>query len=142
MNQSIKGPGPMQQKYVVSTQKNIKGIQRNKPRKTKYNPNVTCTYCGKTGRVHDDCYWLIGFSEDFQFTKPKLYQGKANGVITGDETEVSHNTQAETGSNNAGGTIGNQYMSKDQYADLVQQVIKDAKLDKEDPLMVVSMLEP
>lgn len=36
----------------------------------------------KTGHIHDDYYRLIGFSDDFEFTKQKSYQGsvKANAV--------------------------------------------------------------
>lgn len=34
--------------------------QKFKPRKTKFNPNVSYSYCGKTRHVHDDCYMLIG----------------------------------------------------------------------------------
>ncbi|KAG5577288.1 hypothetical protein H5410_057422 [Solanum commersonii] len=37
-----------------------------------YNPNVSCTYCGKTGHVEDNCFRLIGFSDDFQFTNDKF----------------------------------------------------------------------
>lgn len=39
--------------------------------KKKYNPNVSCSHCGKIGHVIDDCYRLIGFPEDFNFTNDK-----------------------------------------------------------------------
>ncbi|XP_049382888.1 uncharacterized protein LOC125847275 [Solanum stenotomum] len=41
---------------------------RFKGKKAKYNPNVTCTYYRKNGHVELNCFRLIGFSDDFQFT--------------------------------------------------------------------------
>lgn len=51
-----------------------------KPRKTKYNPNVSCTHCLNTGHVEDDCYRLIGYPEDFEFTNTKWYAVKGNAA--------------------------------------------------------------
>ncbi|XP_059302215.1 uncharacterized protein LOC132054181 [Lycium ferocissimum] len=50
-----------------------KQIARFKGKKSKYNINVSCTHCGKTGHTVDDCYRLIGFPEDFQFTNERNY---------------------------------------------------------------------
>ncbi|XP_049348559.1 uncharacterized protein LOC125813119 [Solanum verrucosum] len=47
--------------------------------KKKYNPNVSCAHCGKIGHVIDDCYRLIGFPEDFNFTNDKTYSTPVRG---------------------------------------------------------------
>ncbi|XP_049373859.1 uncharacterized protein LOC125838886 [Solanum verrucosum] len=71
-----------------------------KGKKTKYNPNVTCTYCGKTGHVELNCFRLIGFPDDFQFTHEKGFnnqvkgngdQIRGNGVMTMEETDNKQN---------------------------------------------------
>lgn len=122
-NQSFRGPAVTQQKFGGNTQRNGKGFQKNKPRKSKYNPNVSCTHCGKIGHVEADCYRLIGYPDDFEFTKSRSYSTKANAEVETEEAEISGIIQADAGN------IGyNQFMSKDQYNSLVQQVIKDAKL--------------
>ncbi|KAG5613148.1 hypothetical protein H5410_024429 [Solanum commersonii] len=110
------------QKYDNGEQRNAKSVQRFRSRKTKYNPNVTCTYCGKTGHVHDNCYSLIGYPDDFEFTKTRETQGtvEANAVTTEEKFEAYQNTQEDTTYNNY-----NQYISKEQYTNLVQQVTKD-----------------
>lgn len=81
----------------------------------KYNPNVSCTCCGKTGHVERDCFRKIGFPNDFEFTKSKADQGKANGVIVAEEVENPIITQKDARSNN-----NYQHMSKEQYDELVQ----------------------
>uniref|UniRef100_M1DNA9 CCHC-type domain-containing protein n=1 Tax=Solanum tuberosum TaxID=4113 RepID=M1DNA9_SOLTU len=120
-NQMMRG-NTQSQKYDNGEQKNGKPVQRFRSRKTKYNPNVTCTYCGKTGHVHDNCYRLIGYPDDFEFTKTRETQGtmKANAVTTEEKSEAFQNTQEDTAYNNY-----SQYMSKEQYTNLVQQVTKD-----------------
>lgn len=42
---------------------------------------MSCTYCLKTGHIEDDCYRLIGYSEDFQFTKGFPSPIKGNAAI-------------------------------------------------------------
>ncbi|XP_060170905.1 uncharacterized protein LOC132601864 [Lycium barbarum] len=70
-NQSFKG-GNTPQRFNNSAQRFVKPQQRFKGKK-KYNPNVNCTYCGKTGHTQDDCYRLHGFPPDFEFTNSKDY---------------------------------------------------------------------
>ncbi|XP_059310549.1 uncharacterized protein LOC132061883 [Lycium ferocissimum] len=134
-NQVFKTPNQAHHKLGNNTQRNSKGFSKYKPRKAKYNPNVSCTYCGKTGHVEDDCYRLHGFPEDFEFTKTKSYQGKANGAVAEEEFEFANNTRVEACKDNQNNhtPYSNQhnhvsYMSKDQYAELVQQVIKEVKM--------------
>nr|XP_016458336.1 PREDICTED: uncharacterized protein LOC107782012 [Nicotiana tabacum] len=57
-----------------------------KAKKTKFNPNISCSYCKKIGHSMGDCYKLIGFPEDFEFANPKIGQGtiKRNGAISGE----------------------------------------------------------
>ncbi|XP_015170076.1 uncharacterized protein [Solanum tuberosum] len=50
-----------------------------KGKKANYNPNVTCTYCGKTGHVELKCFRLIGFPDDFQFTHEKGFNNQVKG---------------------------------------------------------------
>ncbi|XP_059294863.1 uncharacterized protein LOC132047907 [Lycium ferocissimum] len=52
--------------------------------KKKYNPNVSCTHCGKTGHTIDDCYRLHGFPDDFEFTKG---EAKGNAAVMYEEGE-------------------------------------------------------
>ncbi|XP_060190290.1 uncharacterized protein LOC132619384 [Lycium barbarum] len=70
----------MNQKFNNSAQRFVRPQKKFKGKK-KYNPNATCTYCGKTGHVMDDCYRLIGFPQDFEFTKGQD-QPRANGIIS------------------------------------------------------------
>ncbi|XP_010319755.1 uncharacterized protein [Solanum lycopersicum] len=80
------------------------------------------TYCGKTKHVHDNCYRIIGYLNYFEFTKTRENQGtvKANTVATEEKSKAYQNTQEDTTYNNY-----SQYMSKEQYTNLVQQVTKD-----------------
>ncbi|XP_060200611.1 uncharacterized protein LOC132628870 [Lycium barbarum] len=137
--QSFKG-WYQQQRFGNRNQRNGRQIQRFKPRKNKYDPNAICTYCGKTSHLHDDCYRLHGFPDDFEFTKSKNYQEpvKANGVSI-EETEVQNNSMAKTNRCNHGfNPIDmnrfNQGLSNDQYADLVQKVMKEVKMGQSGPL--------
>ncbi|KAH0708645.1 hypothetical protein KY284_010072 [Solanum tuberosum] len=117
-----------QQRYPNTSHRGGKMIHRNGPRRAKYNPNVSCTYCGKTGYVEDDCFRLHGFPDDFEFTKSKEfenskgksnqdldtarskgYQGKANGMFTGKDAEFSSSPHRET-TNNFSGDYG-QFLS-------------------------------
>ncbi|XP_019258336.1 PREDICTED: uncharacterized protein LOC109236602 [Nicotiana attenuata] len=101
------------------TQKYGNQQQKSKGRKTKFNPNAICTHCMKTGHVRSDCYRLIGFPEDFQFTKAGNYQGtiKGNAVMgsqEGAEMEVTPNERT--------GNIQNQLFSKEQVSELVNLI--------------------
>lgn len=106
---------------------------RNKPRRVKYNPNVSCTYCGKTGHVYDDCFRLIGFPDDFKFTKTKNPQNlaKGNAVIAGEEADAfSRNHEDSRNISNPQFPTRenyNQFMSKEQYSNLVDQVRMDVR---------------
>ncbi|XP_075101795.1 uncharacterized protein LOC142177224 [Nicotiana tabacum] len=77
-------------KYNNSGQKFIKLQQRFKGKK-KYNPNVSCTYCGKAGHTQEDCYRIIEFPEDFEFINHKGQQTqiKGNAVLIHEERENS-----------------------------------------------------
>uniref|UniRef100_A0A3Q7IAH8 CCHC-type domain-containing protein n=1 Tax=Solanum lycopersicum TaxID=4081 RepID=A0A3Q7IAH8_SOLLC len=85
--------------------------------KKKYNPNVSCDHCGKTGHVMDDCYRLIGFPEDFNFTNDKNYstQVRGNGAIMEQDEPSYYVDQARL------------HMSKEQFAQFIQ-VMKQMKL--------------
>lgn len=48
---------------------------KRKPRK-----DLTCTHCGKKGHVKEKCYKIIGFLEDFKFTKGKPHVKKGAAV--------------------------------------------------------------
>ncbi|XP_049391368.1 uncharacterized protein LOC125855657 [Solanum stenotomum] len=89
-NQPFKGAQATQKSGNPGNQKVGKTFPKNKPRRVKYNPNVSCTYCGRTGHVYDDCFRLIGFPDDFEFTKTKNSQNlvKGNAVVTGEEGEA------------------------------------------------------
>lgn len=73
---SLKGGfSPQQQQiYPNTSHRGGKMIHRNGPRRAKYNPNVSCTYCGKTGYVEDDCFRHNGFPDDFEFTQSKEFE--------------------------------------------------------------------
>ncbi|XP_060182181.1 uncharacterized protein LOC132611830 [Lycium barbarum] len=70
-NQNFKASNQPQQRFGNYTPRNNKNFSKYKPRKNKYNPNVSCTYCGRTSHTEDDCHRLYGFPEDFEFTKAK-----------------------------------------------------------------------
>ncbi|XP_019225479.1 PREDICTED: uncharacterized protein LOC109207052 [Nicotiana attenuata] len=87
-NQAQKGWNPQQKS--ANTQ------YKSKPRKSKFNPNVSCSHCSKIGHVRADCYRLIGFPDEFQFTKGGNFQGiiKANATVAdqqGDGNSDEHN---------------------------------------------------
>ncbi|XP_015159330.1 uncharacterized protein [Solanum tuberosum] len=66
-----------------------------------YNPNVSCTYCGKTGHVEDNCFRLIGFLDDFQFTNDKCFHGQIRGnrAMTMGDIEGRNSQFADQGKN-------------------------------------------
>ncbi|KAH0735261.1 hypothetical protein KY285_010968 [Solanum tuberosum] len=70
------------QRISRNNQKISPPLRNGKGRRKKYNPNVSCTHCLKTGHVEDDCYRLIGYPEDFQFTKGFQAPIKGNATIT------------------------------------------------------------
>lgn len=80
-----------------------------KGKKTKFNPNVSCTHCMRTGHVRADCYRLIGFLDNFQFTKSNNYHGtvKANARAVGQEIEATTYYPMNN---------GNQHFSKEQVS--------------------------
>ncbi|XP_060195426.1 uncharacterized protein LOC132624703 [Lycium barbarum] len=90
-----------------------------KPKK-KYDPNVT--FCGKTGHVHDDCYRLHGYPEDFEFTKGYQVPVKANARLTHDD-EVMHGNNSEINMN-----LAQQY-TKEQINEIMQ-LYKQAKMEQ------------
>lgn len=46
---------------------------------------MSCTHCLNTGHVEDDCYRLIGYPEDFEFTNTKGYAVKGNAAYVTEE---------------------------------------------------------
>ncbi|XP_049367038.1 uncharacterized protein LOC125831955 [Solanum verrucosum] len=53
--------GVYPQKPDFLSQRSGINTQRTRGKKSKYNPNVTCTYCFRTGHVMDDCHKLHGY---------------------------------------------------------------------------------
>ncbi|XP_019239751.1 PREDICTED: uncharacterized protein LOC109219732 [Nicotiana attenuata] len=118
--QSRAGTGP---KFNNSGQKFIKPQQKFKAKK-KYNPNVSCTYCGKTGHTQEDCYRIIGFPDDFEFTNHKGYQNqiKGNAVVANEEHESPAGQGNELNGNNFG-----QQLSKEQVVEMMH-IYKQTKM--------------
>ncbi|XP_075098788.1 uncharacterized protein LOC142175707 [Nicotiana tabacum] len=72
------------QKFGNNIQKVTNSTQRNttfKGKKTKFNPNETCSHCKKVGHTVSDCYRIIGFPEDFEFTKGNQVRTRSNGLV-------------------------------------------------------------
>ncbi|XP_016450806.1 uncharacterized protein LOC107775569 [Nicotiana tabacum] len=120
-NQAQKG-ATVGTKFNNSGQKFTKPQQKFKAKK-RYNSNMSCTYCGKTGHIQEDCYRIIEFSDDFKFTNQKNYQNqiKANAVLTHEdhENQIGQNTE----NNNDFG----QQLNKEHVAEIVN-MYKQAKL--------------
>nr|XP_016443177.1 PREDICTED: uncharacterized protein LOC107768567 [Nicotiana tabacum] len=97
-----------------------------KARKTKYNPNMSCNHCMRTGHLRANCYKLIGFPDDFQFTKSNVYQGeaKANAVVGAKKDDCTNNPSSERSM----GTYS-QHFSKEQLLELVN-LIKQVPLTR------------
>ncbi|XP_059277659.1 uncharacterized protein LOC132031763 [Lycium ferocissimum] len=106
----------------IQQHKFTKQAHKFKGKRGKYNPNVSCTYCGKTGHVADDCYRLIGFPEDLQFTNEKGVQIRSNGVLPIEESENKNNNFAEL-------NTPNQSYNKEQYNQFVL-MFKQMKVDE------------
>ncbi|XP_075101952.1 uncharacterized protein LOC142177370 [Nicotiana tabacum] len=108
----------------VIHQNPINNQQKNKAAKEKCNPNVSCTHCMRTGHVKADCYRLIGFPDDFLFTKSNNYKAsiKGNAVIGGQDNEINPNPNNE-------GVVGsqNQSFSREQISELVN-IIKQVQV--------------
>ncbi|XP_019223774.1 PREDICTED: uncharacterized protein LOC109205516 [Nicotiana attenuata] len=113
------GTGP---KFNNSGHKFVKPQQKFKAKK-KYNPNVSCTYCGKTGHTQEDCYRIIGFPDDFEFTNHKGYQNQTKGNAV-----VAHKEENPGGQGNEfnGNNFGQQ-LSKEQVAEMMH-IYKQTKL--------------
>ncbi|XP_059295423.1 uncharacterized protein LOC132048752 [Lycium ferocissimum] len=101
--QRFKSGNQMQgQRFGNRNQRNPNQSQRTgagfKPRKAKFNPNVSCTDCFKIGHLVDDCYRLHGFPDDFELTNQKEYNSavKGNAAVAGEEHE-----SIDTGYNDA-----------------------------------------
>ncbi|XP_019250937.1 PREDICTED: uncharacterized protein LOC109229840 [Nicotiana attenuata] len=84
------------QRSGSNMQKNGNTPQRNfvsKGKKHKFNPNLSRTHCKKIGHSVGDCYRIIGFPEDFEFTNPtgSQVQFRSNGAITREQGEDASN---------------------------------------------------
>ncbi|KAG5616149.1 hypothetical protein H5410_015973 [Solanum commersonii] len=97
--QQSQGSFPRYNNFQQS-QKGPRQLQKFKGKKPKYDPNDICTHCGKIGHVDDNCYRLIGFPEDFQFTHDKGQQSqiRGNGAVILDEAKDDN--YADTGNIN------------------------------------------
>ncbi|KAH0699931.1 hypothetical protein KY284_014146 [Solanum tuberosum] len=117
--------GGTSQNFGNPNQRFGKHFQKSRPRNVKYDPNVSCDHCGKTGHLKLDSFRLIGFPEDFQFTKNKNYQVsvKGNAAISTEDNEDTHHKYGEAFPHDY-----MQHLSKEQYSNLVHNVVKDAKL--------------
>ncbi|XP_075080676.1 uncharacterized protein LOC142166147 [Nicotiana tabacum] len=121
-SQTQRGAG-ISPKYNNSGKKFVKLQQRFKGKK-KYNPNVSCTYCGKTGHIQEDYYRIIGFPEDFEFTNHKGYQTqiKGNAVLAHEERENLAGQSTELNKSNFG-----QQLIKEQIEEMMH-MYKQTKL--------------
>ncbi|XP_015163840.1 uncharacterized protein [Solanum tuberosum] len=61
----IQKQGKQAQRNVFPLQRQKGNQFRNKGRKTKFNPDVTCNHCIKIGHIKEDCHRLIGYPDDF-----------------------------------------------------------------------------
>ncbi|XP_059294603.1 uncharacterized protein LOC132047600 [Lycium ferocissimum] len=111
-----------QQQHQQQQLRFYKQPQKFRGKRAKFNPNVSCTYYGKVGHAADDCYRLIGFPEDFQFTNEKDFQIKGNGALSTEEGENRTNNHTSTNTNN-------QSYNKEQYNQFVQ-MFKQMKVDE------------
>ncbi|XP_075083435.1 uncharacterized protein LOC142167172 [Nicotiana tabacum] len=104
------------QKGWNSQQKSGNTQYKSKPKKSKFNPNVTCSHCSKIGHVKADCYRLIGFLDEFQFTKGGNFQGtiKSNAVVADQQGDGKSGDNNERNPNNQ-----IQFFSKEQVSELV-----------------------
>ncbi|XP_070022392.1 uncharacterized protein [Nicotiana sylvestris] len=102
-------------------QGNNKNIQQKFKKKTKYNPNVSRTHRMRTWHIRADCYRLIGFPNDFQFTRLTNYQPpiKENAVMEGQENKEKTSACIEGNMSNH-----NQFFSKEQVSELVNIIKK------------------
>ncbi|XP_070049496.1 uncharacterized protein [Nicotiana tomentosiformis] len=91
-----------------------------KAKKSKFNPNVSCTYCKKIGHSVSHCYRIIGFPESFEFTNGKTGQGsiRSNRAFSED--------QGGDANNNYNDAL-EQHLSKDQFSQLIE-LIKQVKV--------------
>ncbi|XP_019240730.1 PREDICTED: uncharacterized protein LOC109220718 [Nicotiana attenuata] len=118
------------QRVATQFQRSQNGFQRSgnqspkppttKAKKSKFNPNVTCSYCKKTRHLMTDCYRIIGFPENFEFTNGKIGQGpiRSNRAFSeeqGGDANNKYNDALE------------HYLSKDQFSQLIQ-LIKQVKV--------------
>ncbi|XP_016435728.2 uncharacterized protein LOC107761944 [Nicotiana tabacum] len=73
----------------------------------------------KYGHARSDCYRLIGFPKDFQFTKSGNYQGAVKGnVVMGSQ----EGAEMEVTPNEGTGNNQNQFFSKEQVSELVNLI--------------------
>ncbi|EOY13185.1 Uncharacterized protein TCM_031712 [Theobroma cacao] len=94
----------------------------NSDSKKKWRKDVVCNHCGKKGYTKDKCFKIIGFPEDFKFTKRENSNKKGkvaiNSVTGGYKIAVGDETHIEQEDDLCG--IG----SMSQFSILQQQVNK------------------
>ncbi|KAG5602216.1 hypothetical protein H5410_033586 [Solanum commersonii] len=106
--------GVYPQKPGFPSQRSGINTQRTRGKKSKYNPNVTCTYCFRTGHVMDYCHKLHGYLQDFEFTKGKNSMIKGTVAFAGEDNSYQ--------SSKEGGTTNFQHFTKEQMAKITQMV--------------------
>ncbi|XP_059277558.1 uncharacterized protein LOC132031604 [Lycium ferocissimum] len=90
-----------------------------KGRRSKYNPNVSCTNCFKTGHVEDGYYRLIGYPEVFEFTNSKEYPRpvKENTATSVEEIQSTKGANSDV-------INSSQHFSKEQCTEIAQMFTK------------------
>ncbi|EOY13666.1 Uncharacterized protein TCM_032303 [Theobroma cacao] len=83
--------------------------------------DLFCNHCGKKGHSKEKCYRIIGFSEDFKFTKGRNNMRKGKGAVNS-VTIVSEVLIEETHMDQGEGLSGTSTMS--QMSNLQNQVNK------------------
>ncbi|EOX93521.1 Uncharacterized protein TCM_002405 [Theobroma cacao] len=68
--------------------------------KKKLRKDITCNHCGKKGHIKDKCYKIIGFPNDFKFTKggrsnPRKGKNFVNDVSTVSVASAENDYQVE-----------------------------------------------
>ncbi|XP_019244321.1 PREDICTED: uncharacterized protein LOC109224189 [Nicotiana attenuata] len=78
---------------------------------------------GPIGHTQEDCFRLIGFPDDFEFTNTKVYHNNVKANVA-----VTHEEDSGTGQNNEGNNsnFGGHHFSKEQIAEMME-IYKQAK---------------
>ncbi|XP_017974612.1 PREDICTED: uncharacterized protein LOC108661639 [Theobroma cacao] len=100
-------------------------------RKKKVKRDIICNHCGKKGHVKEECYRLVGFLEDFKFTKGKNNVKKGKAAVN-NVSSVADSSAGESQFDNEEESGGNSSMS--QMSIIKQQVRRLMELLSENGL--------